>query len=212
MAYIWENYSFDKVFVSGKNICPYIEMFGEPSNRNEVNPLIRFSELFELLHSDDINEVISNAEVVDNILYHYLAQLDRCKGMNYKQRIIETVRNELNAGYFGDKAKTLWFDLVLDDKETVLCLLVERLLHDSDCYFMEAVNKLFRHSSLCYEEKTDTYYLYVGEIDSNYNKNKYELIKTLFWPVKKLLIPVWDTHYGIIGITDTMKINAIQIV
>lgn len=212
MAYIWENYSSDKFFVSGKNICPYIEMFGEPSKRNEVNPLIRFSELFELLHSDDINEVIDNEEVVDNILYHYLAQLDKCKGMNYKQRIIEMIRNELIEGYFGEKAKALWSELNLDDKETVLYLLVERLLHDSDCYFMEAVSKLSRNSSLCYEEKTDTYYLYVGEVDSNYNKNKYELIKTLFWPVKKKLKPVWGTHYGIIGIMDTMKINAIQII
>ena len=185
MAYIWENYSSDKVFVSGKEICPYIEMFDEPSKRNEVNPLIRFSELFELLHSDDINEVIGNAEVLDNILYHYLAQLDKCKGMNYKQRIIEMIRNELLEGYFGDKSKVLWSALNLTDKETVLYLLAERLLHDGDCYFMEAINKLFRHSSLCYEEKTDTYYLYVGEIDSNYNVNIYELIKKLFWSLIK---------------------------
>lgn len=212
MAYIWEKYSADKMFVSGKIVCPYIEIFSDSVNRIEVNPLIRFSELFELLHSEEIKNIINNSDVSDNILYHYLAQLDKCKGLTYKQRIIEALRNELKAGYFGDKAKVLWSDLDFADKDTVLYLLADRLLHDGNSYFMEAISKLYKLSSLCYEEKTDTYYLYVGEEESEYNVNKYELIKVLFWTINKKIKPVWTNHYGIIGIADTMRINSIQIV
>jgi len=212
MAYIWENYSADKTFVSGKNICPYIEVFSDSLNRTEVNPLIRFSELFELLHSDEIKEIIKDTSVIDNVLYHYLAQLDKCKGLYYKQRIIESLGTEVVMGYFGESTRNLWEELSLDDKNTVLYLLADKLLHDNNCYFMEAINRLYIHSSLCYEEKTDIYYLYVGEMDTIYNKNKYELIKVLFWPINKKIVSVWNIHYGIIGTADTMHINCIQIV
>lgn len=212
MAYIWENYTADKVFVSGKKVCPYMEIFHNSVNRTEVNPLLRFSELFELLHSEELDATIDGLDDSDNILFHYLAQLDKCKGMNYRQRIIESLREEMDAGYFGDREKVLWSELSLYDKNTVLYVLADRLLCDRDCFFMEAIKRLFELSSLCYEEKTDTYYLYLGVLKSVYNLNKFELIKSLFWPVKKKIVPVWTAHYGIIGVIDTMRIGAIQII
>ena len=212
MAYIWENYSADKIFVSGKNICPYIEVFCNSEKRTEVNPLIRFSELFELLHADELKEIITDMEPCENILYHFLAQLDMCKGLSYKQRIIESTKKEIIAGYYGNKVKSLWMNLNEDDKETVLYVLTERLLDDKSNYFMSAINKLFILSSLCYEEKTDTYYLYIGESKTEYNVAKYELLLVLFWTIKKKIVPIWQNHYGIVGINDSMKIELIQIV
>jgi len=212
MAYIWENYTADKVFVTGKKICPYMEIFYDSINRAEVNPLLRFPELFELLHSEELDATIDNLDACDNILFHYLAQMDKCKGMNYRQRIIESLREEMAAGYFGDMERKRWSELDFYDKDKVLYVLTDRLLCDRNCFFMEAINRLFELSSLCYEEKTDTYYLYLGVLKSAYNLNKFELIKSLFWPVKKKIVPVWTVHYGIIGVTDTMRIDSIQII
>ncbi len=212
MSYIWEDYSGDKLYVSGEKICPYVEVMNSSNKRTEVNPLIRFSELFELLHSDELKEYIDNQDEADNVLFHFLAQLDMCRGMNYMQSIIEKLRNELLSGFFGEKAKGLWKDLEPKDQEIILYVLTNRLLLDRECFFMDSMNRLFVQTSLCFEKDTEINYLYIGEENSLYNIKKYELAKTLFWNINKKIITVWKNHYGIIGISDTMRIGSIQIV
>lgn len=212
MAYIWEKYSADKEYATGKKICPYLEVYNDSPQRAEVNPLLRFSGIFEWLHNEALKETINNQEELENVVFHYLAQLDRCKGMNCLQVIIERTRNEICNGYFGAEAEQLWKNLNYNDREIVLYELAQRLLADNHTFFMDAMNKLFPLSSLCYEKDTKIYYLYIGVKNTDYNQTKFKLLKVLFWNVNYILKPIWEKHYGIIGIRDTMHVGRIQIV
>lgn len=212
MAYIWERYSADQEFVIGKKICPYLEVYNDSSQKVEVNPLLRFSGIFEWLQSEVLNETINNPEGLTNVVFHYLAQLDRYKGLNYLQVIIERTRDEICDGYFGSEVEQLWRNLNDNDREVVLYELTQRLLTDHNAFFMDAVSKLFPLSSLCYEIDTNDYYLYVGVKETDYNRAKLKLLKILFWNINCVLKPIWEKHYGIIGISDTMYIDQIQIV
>ena len=100
MAYIWENYSGDNRYRVGEKICPYIEAFNQRPPAINVNPLIRFARIFNASFRDVSGEVFAFDALVENIrkegvdqiinvLFHYLAQLDRMKGLDTGQRLIE---------------------------------------------------------------------------------------------------------------------------
>lgn len=207
MAYIWENYSIDKHFRIGVRVCPYLEVFENDLDSIEVNPMIRFTEIIDA----DMMKYDNNDDI-QNVVFHYLAQLDRIKGLSPFQVMVEGLRNEMKKGYWGEAIAVRWNNLTDQDQEIVLCNLAQRLLNDNQTYFMETVGKLFSEASLCYEEKTELYYLYIMAEESEYNKQLLEIVTILFWNMNQNVVVVWKYHYGIIGCEDTMHINIIQII
>ena len=223
MAYIWENYSEEREYQIGEKICPYIEVINANTHLVSVNPLIRFSKLFNTAYNCSGNESFAIDSLVDiigeegvrsivNILFHYLSQIDRMKGLDSSQRIIEKIRDEIEAGMWGRKAQHLFGGLADSDRECILYHLTRRITDDKQSFFMETIGMLFPISSLCFDSKTCLYYLYIGNEKTDYNVNKLELIKILFWTINRKLNVVWNYHYGIVGCDDTMHIDSIQIV
>ena len=211
MAYIWEDYSVDKQFNIGERICPYIEVIDNRLNYVDVNPMIRFVEIADIIKNELFQKLFDNPAIIENIIFHYLAQLDRTKGFSYYQRIIEGLRIEIEDGYWGGSVKKLWERLKRTDQDIILSVLTLRLLSDNQTYFMEVVGKLFPEASLCYEEATEIYYLYIRSKRNEYNLTLMNIVKELFWSIDKKLIIVWEKHYGIIGNSDTMSIGQIQV-
>lgn len=223
MSYIWENYSEKREYQIDEKICPYIEVINADVHLVSVNPLIRFSKLFNATYNCDDNESFAIESLTNiigeeggrniiNILFHYLSQLDRMKGLDPSQRLIEKIRDEIESGMWGRKAKHLFQGLTLSDRDCILYHLTRRITDDKQSFFMETVGMLFPISSLCFDTKTRLYYLYIGNDETDYNVNKLELVKTLFWTINRKLNVVWNYHYGIIGCDDTMHIDSIQII
>lgn len=223
MSYIWEKYSSENCYKVAKKICPYIEVLNNQGKDIEVNPLLRFSTLFELIGSKDILEYIyeddktesenkENKAKLENVVFHFLAQLDKNKGLSYRQTLIEKIRNEISDGLYGEFVQKSWGTLSSKEQETILYGLSQRRLLDNENFFMDTINKIFSASSLFYEKSTNLYYLYIYEENTEDNIKKYELIKYLFWNKNYTLQAVWKYYYGIIGVSDTMKIDQIQII
>lgn len=223
MAYLWENYSEEKKYQIDEKLCPYIEVINQDLLTVYVNPLLRFSELFNAsLEGDDeavfafdiLRKMIGeNGEnQIINILFHYLAQLDQTKGLDSSQCLMEEIRSEIENGLWGIKIKNLLNILTEEDKDHILYYLSLRCNNENKSFFMDTIGNVFTISSLCYEEKTDLYYLYIGATENDYNLSKLDLIKLLFWPLNKNIKIIWNYHYGIIGCDDTMKIDRIQVV
>lgn len=206
MSYIWEEYSKDKIFYVGKYICPYIEVLNKNKTHVEVNPLIRFPEIFNV----DALKFDNNCDV-QNVIFHYLAQLDKVKGLNYLQCIIEKLRNEVESGFWGDKVSNLWKMVSSVNQDVILFFLAKRFLNDNQTYFIEVIGKLFTEASLIYESKLNQHYLYVNSEENFYNHNLISIIITIFWNIKDKLQIFWKDHYGIIESYDTMRIGGIQI-
>lgn len=223
MSYIWENYSVEKEYRIGEKLCPYIEALDQYSAIIDVNPLLRFAAVFDAVFSDEQEETCAFDTLCEhigkegskqfvNVLFHFLANLDRTKGLDSTQQVMEKLRDEIRRGMWGSAVQSRFEGLTDRDKECILFVLSERVLNDEQSYFMEAVAKAFPVSSLCYEKKTDLYYLYIGSERTDYNIKKLEVIKILFWTINRKLETVWDQHYGIIGCDDTMHIDGIRIV
>jgi len=207
--YIWENYTPSKKFYVGKENSPYIEILNDTKNIIEVNPLLRFGEIFAEL--DKIKSILLKTQDFENILFHYLALLDTLKGLDRKQIFLNYIDKEIQEGEWGEFVKQKWAEIQPNHKEVLLHTLYEQ--KDNANNFFEVIKKLFDVASLLYEKSTETYYLYFNDnLALEYCKTLIEVVKFLFWDIQNHLEVVWKNHYGIIGFEETMKISEINIV
>ena len=156
MSYIWEDYCSEKIFRTGKKISPYMEIAENNHVLCEVNPLIRFSEIF----SD--SDVLSENEALANMIFHYLAMTDMLSGINESQIKVNWLEKEILKGSFGEKLKDNWNMIQPKHQEILLYTLLHRLeTQQIENEFFNACKKLFESTSLIYEKNTDTYYFYI---------------------------------------------------
>lgn len=209
MSYIWEKYSNEKHFKIGKRVCPCLEVFENDLEvaEIEVNPVVRFSEIVD----SGITQYDNNGDIF-NIILHYLAQLDRVKGLSASQVMLEKIHNEITQGYWGELLAKQWKLISIRDQNIIVYHLAQRLWNDTQTYFMETIGKLFLKTSLCYEKTRELYYLYIMAEKNEYNMKLVGIVKYLFWNMNQSILIVWNYHYGIIGCEDTMRIDSIQIV
>ena len=206
MSYIWEDYCSEKIFRTGKKISPYMEIAENNHVLCEVNPLIRFSEIF----SD--SDVLSENEALANMIFHYLAMTDMLSGINESQIKVNWLEKEILKGSFGEKLKDNWNMIQPKHQEILLYTLLHRLeTQQIENEFFNACKKLFESTSLIYEKNTDTYYFYISEDKTEYNEMLLDTAVMMFWDIQYKLEVVWKNHYGIIDSDDTMKIQNIYI-
>lgn len=214
MAYIWEDDKAGTIFRIGKFICPYIEVY----TQHEVNPLLRFAKIFgELapLRDDEIFKFKFNIKELDNVILHFLAALDKTRGLCEKQIIVNYIEKTLiKGGKLGELVTENWPLLRMRHKEIILNVLEAKLTTEktSNDYFFMACQKSFKGISLIFERSTEIYYFYVADAETEYNTLLMETIKYLFWELENNLHIIWNYHYGILGVNDTMRIGNIRII
>lgn len=220
MAYIWENYSEEKRFRVGRYISPYLEIAFPDTAGGEVNPLLRFSEIFQPLEklppefaSALPGSVYSRKEELENILFHCLAGLDRLRGLDEKQHRVNALEKEILAGSFGTLCAEYWRKLTEHDQLVILHTLVEQFECETvEYWFFRAAQRLWRYVSILYEPATELYYVYVYARETEYTAMLMDVIVHLFWDMRCDLQVTWRYHYGVIGADDSMRISEIQIV
>ena len=215
MSYIWENYSDKKRFCVGRKISPYFEILTENNTECEVNPLLRFQEIFTFETDDwkeDLEENCVNFKELENIVLHYLAQLDRLFGTNKKQLKVNCADSMIRNGGYGEKIRQNWEKLHFNERHVILNTLIERFESESvDNFLFKAAGRIFPAISLIYEKSSGTYYFYVNAKETDYNKIVMEVLVFFFHDIQNKTEVVWENHYGIIGCADTMRISEIKI-
>lgn len=220
MAYIWENYSEEKRFRIGQYISPYLEIAFPDTAGGEVNPLLRFSEIFQPLEkllpdfaSALPDSVYSRKEELENILFHCLAELDRLRGLDKKQIRVNVLEREIMAGSFGTLCAEHWRRLTEHDQRAILYTLAERFENETaEHWFFRSAQRLWEYMSILYEPATELYYVYVYARETAYTAILMDVIVHLFWDMRCDFQVIWLYHYGVIGADDSMRISEIQIV
>lgn len=217
MAYIWENYSEEKRFRVGTCISPYLEIAFPDGAGGDVNPLLRFSEIFQPL--EELPAIAqpdcpySQKEELENILFHYLAGLDRLRGLDEKQIRVNALEREIMAGSFGALCAEHWRKLTEHDQRAILYTLAERFENETaEHWFSRAAQRLWGYVSILYEPATELYYVYICARETEYTAILMDVVMHLFWDMRCNFRITWLYHYGVIGADDSMRISEIQIV
>ena len=209
MAYIWENYSTQKKFRLMKKISPYIEAIERNDFETEVNPLLRFTPIFDALF--DLDEALDRDRLA-NTLLHFLARLDRCSGVNELLSELSFLDGEIDDGFMGVDAQTTWRELDRRTKFIVLCHLRAQLLDGGrDNYFFAATSMVFPSAALYLEKSSGRHYIFVAERRTAERERLAALLEKFFWSLDQELEWVWRYHFGIIDHAPTMVIDQIQI-
>lgn len=231
--YIWypltnfvEKPSNDFKFHLSKVLSPYTELNLEGMNevKNnlesmkeqvlEVNPFIRFAEIFYLLlEPDTYGNDKKIKDSIFNILIHFLGEIDLYLGQNKKDIIIKEMIKNIEKGAFGENIKLNF--LIFKEYEKVI--ITDGLYHMYNFLSMlESFKRVFKAifpDSIVYDRLTSktNIVIYI-----NYRKTKENILKVNF--IKKMFLPLglkvdlfWEKHFGVIEVDTTMQIGEIAI-
>ncbi|NJE27652.1 hypothetical protein E0L01_02575 [Megamonas funiformis] len=210
MEYLWQQYDKNNKYVIAQNLLsPYSEVQGMVDGYIEVNPLFRFEKIFRSLFSnnDSILDINLKKEI-ENILIHYLTDLDFYYGMHKFVLEEEQIEKEIEKVFYGEKIKNIYTNLSKKEQMIILSLLnYKNKIDNKKSLFCEAVRKIFPKAIFYFYKEKRKFLLYIAENDTEENIDKMLLIEDLFLDNICSLEVFWNKHFGIIGENNTMNID-----
>ena len=210
MEYLWQQYDKNNKYVIAQNLLsPYSEVQGMVDGYIEVNPLFRFEKIFRSLFSnnDSILDINLKKEI-ENILIHYLTDLDFYYGMHKFVLEEEQIEKEIEKDFYGEKIKNIYTNLSKKEQMIILSLLnYKNKIDNKKSLFCEAVRKIFPKAIFYFYKEKRKFLLYIAENDTEENIDKMLLIEDLFLDNICSLEVFWNKHFGIIGENNTMSID-----
>ena len=217
--------SGDLFFKPAEKFSPYIEQSFKNINQLhvdkaevEINPLMRFSAMFEyLLHPDVINLIfVENKQFIlylFDVMVHMLTDVDLCHGMTKREFYIRRIRQELLSGYHGETAAEGMKELSREKQVAVADELLKVMETgssiDSFCHIMKQIFK----GCIIYQERANPQiiYAYIGREKDEHLQKQWRLIRETFLPIDIEVKDFWSEHFGILGIDVTMIADEIAI-
>lgn len=210
MEYLWQQYDKNNKYVIAQNLLsPYSEVQGMVDGYIEVNPLFRFEKIFRSLFSNNDSVLdINLKKEIENILIHYLTDLDFYYGMHKFVLEEEQIEKEIEKVFYGEKIKNIYTNLSKKEQMIILSLLnYKNKIDNKKSLFCEAVRKIFPKAIFYFYKEKRKFLLYIAENDTEENIDKMLLIEDLFLDNICSLEVFWNKHFGIIGENNTMNID-----
>ena len=118
----------------------------------------------------------------------------------------ELLREEINHGYYGTRARELFGTLTIAEQGLILrTLKLQEQCGGRRLKFTLAIKSLFPNSELYFYKK---FLLWLPEPRSETTLNKIELIKILFMDVGNTELELYfGRHFGVFGTPQTMRLD-----
>jgi len=186
--------------------------------RVEINPLYRFSDIFQYLLHPDVFGYLEK-ENQQFILYafdaivHMLTEIDLCHGLMRREFYVRKIRREFQAGVYGAGAQEAYETL---DKEQQLAVADEMLsvmeAGSSLTSFCHIMRQIFPGCFIYQLRKhPQEIYVYLDRKRSVTLTKQWIFIRDTFFPFGMEVNVFWDVHFGIMGVDATMQADAIAI-
>ena len=231
--YIWfltiilkkKGYSEEEIrFKMSKLVSPYFELNDVDLNDSiflekkskvtvEVNPFLRFTGIFELLLDPNFEENTEIKQVLFNVFMHFNNFIDLQNGLNKKIILSKKIIKEVEEGYYGKEEKELFKEFDEEEKLILAENIQEVYIFSENIEsFKKIVRKIFSDSIIYDNIYSETkLVIYINYKKSEKNKRKMKFIKNIFLPLDIDMKIFWETHFGIIGVEETMRLGEIAI-
>lgn len=219
MSRLWENYAPDNQYIIPKHVdCSFVEAWcvnqssGKP-REIEVNPLIRFSKIFEALCRLTHGECKGgNVKAVVNMVLHYLALLDQKLGMNRNSFLDRLYFEDITAGRYGEKCKN-FFEAIPYEKKRIIARNLRHYHQENErkSRFEECIMEIFPAARLYIYTPENKYLIYLPYEENDENTTLINLMVLLFLEVTLHWEAFWQKHFGIIGRDQTMHLDQVVI-
>lgn len=221
-----DNFESGKLFFKpAENFSPYYEQSFKSINQRhvesvdvEINPLARFSKIFEyLLHPDVIDLIFAEqrqfALYYFDLITHILAEVDLCHGMTRREFYIRQIRRELLDGTFGEVAREGVENLKRDKQIAVADELLRVMEVGSSVKSFCRVTKQIFPDCIIYQgrEHPQRIYVYIGQRRDEPSEKIWRMIRETFLAFDCDVKIFWEHHFGILDVKETLHLNEIAI-
>lgn len=217
--------STDLFFQPAESFSPYYEQSFKNINQRhvdekivEINPLYRFSAIFEYLIHPDVKDFIF-ADQKNFIRYyfdlvtHILLEIDLCHGMTRREFYVRKIRREMLEGIFGETVQIGMNQLKKDKQlavaEALLCVME---VGSSVYSFCQIMKQIFQ-GCIIYQSRAhpQRLFVYIGKERDDSLQKQWRMIRETFLPIDIEVREFWSKHFGIIDVDETMRVDAIAI-
>lgn len=207
MNYLWTDYRRDAFYFSDTE--PAFP-FEERGNGGGINFLLRFCKIFFPLFKSFTPE---SRREVENIFYHFLAQLDRNCGKHKFSFVEELLEQELAKNFYGDRAGDIFRQLTSNEQRKIARLLrLQEECEGRNLFFREAVKEFFPDAKIYFYKDEEKFLLWLPQQENSKRKGILELLTILFLEIScKPPEIFWENHFGIIDAPETMRLNQVVI-
>ncbi len=221
-----DDFSSEELFFKpAKNFSPYYEQSFDCINQKhvdraeiEINPLMRFSPIFEYLLHPDVKDLIFARQkefilFLFDFLTHILSEIDLCHGMTRREFYIRQIRRELLDGTFGEVAKIGMSSLKRAQQVAVADELLRVMETGSGVQSFCNVMKQIFQGCIVYQNRfhPQKIYVYIGRERDEILQNEWQMVRETFLPIDIEVKIFWAEHFGILGVNETMLADKIAI-
>ena len=221
MNFIWDivlqaardDFESQKLFFKpAQSFSPYYEhAFSCINQKNvdsaeiEINPLMRFSAIFGyLLHPDVKDLVFENQRQFIrcdfDLTTHILAEIDLIHGMTKREFYIRKIRQEMLAGIYGETVKAGMPQLKRESQISVADEFLKVIETGSGVHSFCHIMKQIFEGCIIYQSRAHPQI-----------QKQWLMLRETFLPFDIEIKEFWAEHFGIIGVAETMKLDAIAI-
>ena len=212
-------------FRPAKIFSPYYEQSFRDINQKhienpniEINPLLRFTAIFEYLLHPDVKDLIFEREkefisFFFDILTHILSEIDLCHGMTKREFYIRQIRRELLDGVYGEVARVGMLELKREKQIAVADELLRVMETGSSVdSFCKIMRQIFE-GCLIYQNRhhTKKFYVYIGKERNEKLQKQWQMLRETFLPIDVEVRIFWAEHFGILGVKETMLADKLAI-
>ncbi|WP_127533681.1 iron-dependent peroxidase [Paenibacillus kobensis] len=206
-------------FVPARSYSPYMELSLEHLNASgaetvvEVNPYYRFEPIFRSLLDPNVEEYDELRHQLFDLVMHQLGSIDLMQGMSRQEYYVQFLLRDIEEGAFGVRVRDGITKFNREERDAIAANLLGLYQTGEALYWMkQTMRSLFKRSTIyaiC--EEKDELILYVGQEETPASRAKVELILDLFLPVRFRTELYWSRHFGILGVEDTMRLDAMAL-
>ncbi len=227
MNYIWDiviqakedGYKKSDLFwEQGKDISPYYEQsFSELNQQHitdskiEINALSRFQELFGTYLHDDFLDNPEFKEYFYDLVIHFLCEIDLIKGISKESIYLIELENDILRGIYGIDMSENYKSI--SKTSNLLPLIIKQIrIGSSISLFREALKRVYSNSFVYQTgDKPEQILVYLGIEKTEKELQKYNFIEIMFLPLEYKSKIFWKYHFGILGVTPTLKLGEIEL-
>lgn len=219
MNCVWE------VALDGKEVSyeqadwfsPYYEIAEiERSNEDKIkvsyNSFFRYEQVFSaVLSLEDENKEWKN--ILVDLGTHILVEQELTNGWTKKEILLRNIMYQLKSGVYGTEIKRQYQLLNSMQKYRIACYMVEQIkCGASVAMYAKALIDLLG-TGVVYKNKdmSKELLIYVGEKKTQEKEELLKLINDIFLPLEYAVRIFWDTHFGVIGESRTLRYGQIEL-
>nr|WP_317357740.1 hypothetical protein [uncultured Tyzzerella sp.] len=229
MNYTWEvAIKADKSNIKRENLkyiptrygSPYIEVAFEDINARkieehtiEVNPLYRFQNIFMDLFDINLQKYCEMREYFFDIFMQYMIQIDLRQGYSKKEYYYKFVLKEILNNFYSKQNIEALKCFNKDEVYLIFCFVIKLYNCGSSLFLFKQIMRTLYKKSIVYasNDYVNEYLVYIGKEETEEELKKINFVIGMFLPINFKIHLFWESHFGIIDVNETMKIDEIAL-